>query len=98
MVEYVSNPSVYGQKPKKAHAEIRGGNVYPSLHGHVYFTEAKGGTVVFVEVEGLPDYQPAQGKKNPIGPHGFHLHANGSCALGDPNNPFQAAGGHWNPD
>jgi Cu-Zn family superoxide dismutase len=32
-----------------------------------------------------------------VGPHGFHLHEFGDCAVGDPAEPFKAAGEHWNP-
>jgi len=35
--------------------------------------------------------------ENPIGPHGFHIHEFGDCQIGDPADPFQAVGGHWNP-
>jgi Cu-Zn family superoxide dismutase len=46
---------------------------------------------------GLPCYRPAQGGEQPIGPHGFHLHECGVCKVGDPAEPFKAAGEHWNP-
>jgi superoxide dismutase, Cu-Zn family len=82
---------------KVAYARIIGGPLAPEINGIVIFTEVPGGTEVFVEVRGLPQYQPAQGDKDPIGPHGFHLHENGSCDIGNPESPFQAAGGHWNP-
>ena len=75
-------------------AYLRGDNI----RGVVHFYNVPGGTQVFVEVEGLPLYQPAQGNNPPIGPHGFHIRENGSCLVGNPENPFQAAGGHWNPD
>jgi len=61
------------------------------------FYKVKGGTWVCVEVNGLPPYRPATNGQNPIGPHGFHIHEFGNCEVGDPKNPFQAAGGHWNP-
>lgn len=84
--------------PTMAFAEFRGSHLAPNVNGIVFFTEVSEGTVVFVEVMGLPNYQPAEGNMAPIGPHGFHIHENGSCDLGDPMDPFQAAGGHWNPD
>lgn len=49
-----------------------------------------------VRVTGLPPYHPANGGQ-PVGPHGFHIHENGVCMIGDPNDPFMSAGGHWNP-
>ncbi len=78
-------------------AYIRGGPLAPSITGHVLFTDVWGGTEVYVEVSGLPPYQPATAGKAPVGPHGFHLHEFGNCEVGDPANPFQAAGEHWNP-
>ncbi|WP_031514623.1 superoxide dismutase family protein [Desulfofalx alkaliphila] len=82
---------------KVAVADIVGGPLAPQLSGVVYFREVYGGTWVSVEVNGLPPYQPATDGKNPIGPHGFHIHQMGDCTVGKPENPFQAAGGHWNP-
>lgn len=79
-------------------ARIVGGPLAPNIRGWVYFTNAAGGSWVTVRVSGLPPYQPATSSRPPIGPHGFHIHMNGSCAVGDPANPFQAAGEHWNPD
>ncbi|QUH20423.1 superoxide dismutase family protein [Alkaliphilus sp. B6464] len=78
-------------------ATIQGGPLAPNIRGTVYFISAAGGTNVYVEVSGLPPYRPAIGNGNPIGPHGFHIHQNGTCEVGDPTDPFQAAGGHWNP-
>jgi Cu-Zn family superoxide dismutase len=80
-----------------AQANIRGGPLRPQIEGVVRFYEATGGTWVCAEVNGLPPYQPASGGNSPIGPHGFHIHESGNCQPGDPQNPFQAAGGHWNP-
>lgn len=78
-------------------AEIRGGPLAPELYGVVTFREVPTGAEVSVEVWGLPPYKPAENSQSPIGPHGFHIHENGNCEIGDPENPFQAAGGHWNP-
>lgn len=69
----------------------------PQLTGIIYFQDVPGGSWVSAEIYGLPPYQPASNGQNPVGPHGFHVHENGSCEIGDPQNPFQAAGGHWNP-
>lgn len=78
-------------------ANIQGGPLAPTMRGTMYFVRAAGGTNVYVEVSGLPPYSPAVGNASPIGPHGFHIHQNGTCEVGDPADPFQAAGGHWNP-
>lgn len=90
-------PYLYARVPRRAVAVIEGGPLAPGLRGVVTFTGVRNGTEVAVEVTGLPAFQPAQGDRPPIGPHGFHLHEHGNCSVGDPSNPFQAAGGHWNP-
>ncbi|TDX43621.1 superoxide dismutase family protein [Orenia marismortui] len=79
-------------------AKIKGGPLAPNIRGIVYFIPVLGGTKVSVGVKGLPPYQSAMDGEDPIGPHGFHIHEFGNCEIGDPNNPFQAAGGHYNPD
>ena len=78
-------------------AEIHGGPLAPQITGVVYFQDVPGGTWISAEICGLPPYQPGKNGQNPVGPHGFHLHENCSCELGDPTNPFQDAGGHRNP-
>lgn len=78
-------------------AHIKGGPLAPQLAGTIFFINVYGGVMVWVEISGLPPYQPAQNNENPIGPHGFHIHERGNCTVGDPQNPFQAAGEHWNP-
>ena len=87
------------RRPAVATARIQGGPLAPNLQGMVRFAEAQGGgTWVQVVVEGLPPHKPATGEQKPVGPHGFHIHANGTCEVGDPAKPFEGAGGHWNPD
>lgn len=81
----------------KAIAYINGGPLAPDIRGNVKFEEESNGTKVTVEVSGLPPYHPGTEGSNPIGPHGFHIHQNGNCEVGSPDNPFQAAGEHWNP-
>ena len=85
------------QQINRAVAQLSGGPLAPALRGMVIFEAVTGGTWVSVEVVGLPQYQPPRNNELPIGPHGFHIHENGNCEIGDPENPFQAAGGHWNP-
>lgn len=80
----------------RAKAYIRGGPLAPGLRGTIYFEDVPGGTRVRVHVSGLPMYHPANGGQ-PIGPHGFHIHENGVCEIGNPDNPFMSAGEHWNP-
>jgi len=88
----------YRNNNQEAVAQIKGSNLAPGLSGEVVFRDAPNGTMVYVDVSGLPPYQPAQGDNPPIGPFGFHLHENGECAIGDENNPYTSAGGHYNPD
>ncbi|MDQ0177416.1 Cu-Zn family superoxide dismutase [Bacillus chungangensis] len=95
----LAHPGYYRQQEAMpaAYARVKGGPLAPGLKGYVVFTEVPNGTEVYVEVTGLPAYEPAKGKRPPIGPHGFHVHEHGNCEVGDKNNPFQAAGEHWNP-
>ncbi|HEY8498347.1 MAG TPA: superoxide dismutase family protein [Limnochordales bacterium] len=76
-------------------ARVRGGPLSPGLQATVTFTAVPGGVEVSVEAEGLPPYLAGD---PPIGPHGFHIHEMGDCTVGDPSEPFLAAGGHYNPD
>lgn len=81
----------------KAIAYMRGGPLAPQISGYVRFMDVPGGTWVTADISGLPAYQPARNGMPPTGPHGFHIHEFGNCETGDPQNPFQAAGNHWNP-
>lgn len=86
-----------GQDAMTASAVIKGGPLASQISGVVYFTDVPGGTMVCVSVTGLPEYSPAPDGGAPIGPHGFHIHRLGSCEIGDPSDPFKAAGEHYNP-
>ncbi|MBP2650653.1 MAG: sodC [Firmicutes bacterium] len=83
--------------PRIAVAILKSGPLAPNLKGRVFFTTVPGGTEVLVEVSGLPPYHPAEGNQPQVGPHGFHIHENGNCEVGDCANPFSSAGSHWNP-
>jgi Cu-Zn family superoxide dismutase len=63
----------------------------------VGFYDIVGGTMVFAQIYGLPEYKPSVNGAAQVGPFGFHIHENSSCEVGDHQNPFTAAGGHWNP-
>ncbi len=79
-------------------AHIQGGPLAPDINGIAWFRDVCGmGTQVCIEVTGLPPYRPASNGNAPIGPLGFHIHECGNCDIGDPQDPFQQAGGHWNP-
>lgn len=49
----------------KAYSKIKGGNIYPEIHGVVFFDEVEGGTEVSVEVWCLPLYKAAEGNNQP---------------------------------
>lgn len=72
-------------------ANLIGGPLRPQISGHVSIYDVSGGSWVCTEVNGLPPYQPAT-NGDPIGPHGYHIHQFGNCRVGDPLDPFQAAG------
>jgi Cu-Zn family superoxide dismutase len=60
----------------------------PSV-GTITITQSGGGAVFAYDLHGLP-----------AGPHGFHIHANGSCAPSEKDGkpvPAGAAGGHLDP-
>ncbi len=78
-------------------AYVNGGPLAPEISGLVLFEPVTGGTQVFATFYGLPEYQRARNESAPVGPLGFHLHEYGDCSLGNPDSPFEGAGGHWNP-
>lgn len=80
-----------------AFARVFGGNLYPQIHGSIFFDDVQGGTEVSVVLWGLPLYRPAENNNQPIGPLGFHIHGNGVCEITNPESPFESAGGHYNP-
>ncbi|REJ38334.1 MAG: hypothetical protein DIU84_00540 [Bacillota bacterium] len=86
------------ETPPAAVAILEGGPLAPEIQGQVLFFESNGGATVAVGIRGLPPYRPAEGDQDPVGPHGFHIHEFGTCEVGDPQDPFLAAGGHWNPE
>lgn len=81
-----------------AYGKILGGPLAPEIYGHIYFFNAAGGTEILVEVWGLPAYKPAENGNQPIGPFGFHIHEYGICEVSNELDPFQSAGGHYNPN
>lgn len=57
--------------------------------GSAWFTADSRSRAVWVEVYLTGHFTP--------GFHGMHVHEKGNCAVGDPKNPFTAAGGHLMP-
>ncbi|HLS89418.1 MAG TPA: superoxide dismutase family protein [Sphingobacteriaceae bacterium] len=82
----------------EAAGQFVAGPLAPELSGSISFYRLDEGTLVTVEVQGLPPYRPAAAGMDPIGPYGFHIHEFGVCETGDPDDPFLSAGMHWNPD
>lgn len=82
----------------KAYAQFTGSIYAPNLTGNIFFHSVQGGTEVYVEVWGLPLYQPATNGNAPISPFGFHIHEYGVCEIEDPMNPYESAGSHYNPN
>ncbi|MDO6354022.1 superoxide dismutase family protein [Caloramator sp. CAR-1] len=78
-----------------AYAKIKGSRIYPSIKGLVIFYQTDDGVLVYVNVEGLPNYKSDPNNVSPIGPHGFHIHEFGNCS--EDADSFMTAGGHYNP-
>ncbi len=72
-----------------ARASVRGDAAHSGIHGVVELYPAMGGTLVVAELYGLPSSSPS-------GVFGFHIHEGEACR-GDAEDPFSAAGGHFNP-
>ncbi len=54
-------------------ANIVGGPLAPKIKGEVFFRSVKRGTIVCVQVIGLPTYRPPTHSSSPVGPHGAVL-------------------------
>lgn len=76
----------------EATAEIRGSEKYNSIRGNVDFYDTYEGTVIVVEIYGIPN----EIEKESNGFLGFHIHEGGSCT-GNAADSFANAGGHYNP-
>lgn len=70
-------------------ADLVGSYKYPNLRGKVKFYPFRDGSIIRVEVEGLPN----DNKNNFFG---FHIHEGNKCVDGE--TPFESAGGHLNPE
>lgn len=81
---------VYGNPV--ATAVLKGSAQYRTIHGNVNFYDTYGGTILVVEIYGIPD----EIEKESNGFLGFHIHKGESCS-GDINDPFADADGHYNP-
>ena len=75
-----------------AWAELKGSSKYPTVHGTVNFYDTYGGTILVLQIEGIPD----EIIKDSSGFLGFHIHEGNSCT-GNQEDPFAEAGQHYNP-
>ena len=76
----------------EAKALIRGSSRYPGLSGTVLFYPFWNGTLVLLNVLGLPEENdPCSGRM-----YAFHIHEGNWCR-GTTEEPFSQAGSHYNP-
>lgn len=80
-----------------AKAELHGSALAPRIKGTTYFYPVRNGTVVVIDVSGLPKHTSEIMGKKAVGPFGFHIHEGNSCGLDSNSEAFMAAGSHYNP-
>lgn len=78
-----------------ATAIMRGGPLYPNVHGEVLFKQTKYGVMVTADIYGLPPFSRQENLA--ISPFGFHIHEGEDCSQGTLENPFSNTLGHYNP-
>ena len=88
-----NNPILKIKQKPFAFARIKGSSTYPSINGIIYFYKAHIGTVVSVQLQGLPTSDTIC--KSPI--FAIHIHSGGNCT-GDETDPFANAMTHYNPN
>lgn len=81
------------QEIPAARAVIRGSEKYPDIRGRADLYDVHGGTVLVVEVSGLPK----EAMEGHPGFFGFHIHEGSSCT-GNDKDPFADTKGHYNPE
>ena len=77
------------RKNPAATARIRGSEKYSTINGRADFYDTYGGTIIMVEVKGIPE-------EAGNGFHGFHIHQGGSCT-GNEEDAFADTGRHYAP-
>lgn len=82
--------STYTTDRPDAYANLIGGPLAPNLEGDIFLYQLEDGVYIRAFIKGIPPLTASNF-------HGFHIHQTGDCTVGDPNNPFTAAGGHFNP-
>lgn len=82
---------VYQRQPE-AFAYVKGSGRFPLIRGLVRFYAWESGTIVIVDLSGLPrGNEPCGGRF-----FGFHIHE-GSICKESQQEPFADVKGHWNP-
>lgn len=66
-------------------AIIRGGDTDPAIHGQARFYQKRGGVLIAVQVQGLPEESDF---------FALHIHEGGSCS----GKGFSDTDGHYNPE
>src|SRR5699024_12520331 len=87
---------VNNQVFSQAYAEINGSPLVLYVRGYVIFTDVPYGREVFVEVVGLPLYEPANDNDEPIGQQRFQIEEQGTWEIGDVDDPVQDTSDHRN--
>lgn len=75
-----------------AWAELKGSSKYPTVHGTVNFYDTYGGTILVLQIEGIPNEVTG----NSGGFLGLHIHDGKSCT-GNREDLFADVGQHYNP-
>lgn len=76
-----------------SYAIVKGSKEYSSIRGLVRFYSIWEGSLVAADIQGLP-FEEGKCKERVFG---FHVHEGNRC-LGNAQNPFAQAKGHYNPD
>lgn len=78
-----------------AKAIMRGGPLYPNIHGEVEFKQTRYGVEVTANIHNLPPFSRQDDLA--ISPFGFHIHKGDDCTAGTLGNPFPNTLEHYNP-
>ncbi|MBQ8400158.1 MAG: superoxide dismutase family protein [Clostridia bacterium] len=86
------HPAFFFRRAPSAFASLKGDSAHPMLFGSVLFYEHPQGTLVAVELRGLPTASTPC--SSPV--FALHIHEGGLCS-GNASDPFAQAGAHYNP-
>ncbi len=77
----------------EAYAFLYGSNAYPEVSGAAYLYPLWSGTLMLVEISGLPFSEESCAERV----FGFHIHEGRTCT-GTKDDPFADTGSHFNPE